>query len=176
MSHAPPRDLPVSREVFHTILDGYALEVRGIHGVVHWARVLENGRRIADPARADPMVLGLFAVFHDSRRVNDDWDPGHGHRGAALARTLRVSLPPLTDAQFDRLCWACEHHTDLETHPDVTVQACFDSDRLDLARVGIVTDPARLCTGAARDPEVLAWAIDRAKHRVVPDFVEAWLE
>jgi len=84
ISSASPSSLPlpVSREVFRAILDGYALDPRGIHGAPHWARVLENGRRIGLVEGTDPLVVGLFAVFHDSRRLNDDWDPDHGRRGA----------------------------------------------------------------------------------------------
>jgi uncharacterized protein len=49
------------------------------------------------------------------------------------------------------------------------------ADRLDLARVGKQTDPRRLCTEAARDPELLAWASRRAAARVVPRAIlEEW--
>ena len=33
-----------------------------------------------------------------------------------------------------------------------------DADRLDLGRVGIPPDPARLCTPAAKEPRAFAWA------------------
>jgi uncharacterized protein len=32
------------------------------------------------------------------------------------------------------------------------VQTCWDADRLDLGRVGIIPRPDRLCTEEARDP------------------------
>lgn len=168
--------LPISRAAFAAILDGYALEPLGTHGVGHWARVMENGRRIGPVEGADPLVVDLFALFHDARRWNDGGDREHGPRGAALARELRPLLPPLTDAQLGQLTTACTHHTHLSTHPDATVRVCFDSDRLDLARVGITPDPLRLCTNAARDPEVLAWATRRGEREEVPAYVEAgWL-
>ena len=34
--------------IVNAVLAEYALPVRGVHGVVHWARVLDNGLRIAD--------------------------------------------------------------------------------------------------------------------------------
>ncbi|MGL4551028.1 MAG: hypothetical protein ACRC33_07565, partial [Gemmataceae bacterium] len=71
------------------ILGGYALPLRGDHGVVHWARVLENGLRIAGANGADREVVALFALFHDARRVNEDRDDGHGLRGGEFARSLR---------------------------------------------------------------------------------------
>jgi len=44
-----------------------------------------------------------------------------------------------------------------------------------LARVGIRTDPRRLCTAAARAPEVLRWAGERAARRQLPAGVlDAW--
>lgn len=67
--------------IMRAILDGYALSMWGYHGVVHWARVLENGLRIAEANGADREVVALFALFHDSRRVNEDRDDGHGLRG-----------------------------------------------------------------------------------------------
>jgi hypothetical protein len=51
----------------------------------------------------------------------------------------------------DMLAYACRHHSGGMIDADITVQACWDADRLDLGRVGIIPDPARLCTGAARE-------------------------
>jgi uncharacterized protein len=45
---------------------------------------------------------------------------------------------------------------------DVTVQTCWDADRLDLGRVGIRPVASRLCTPAARAPDVIAWAYARS--------------
>jgi hypothetical protein len=52
----------------------------GSHGLTHWARVLENGLRLAPATGANVTVVALFAVFHDARRLNDGRDPGHGER------------------------------------------------------------------------------------------------
>lgn len=87
-------NLPVSSEVWKAILNGYTLPVMGTHGVGHWARVLENGRRIGPVAGADQAVVDLFAVCHDARRINEYTDPGHGRRGAELARALRADWRP----------------------------------------------------------------------------------
>ncbi len=155
--------------IIHEILENYRLPIRGHHGVVHWARVLENGQRLASATGAKIDVVTLFALFHDSRRVNEDTDFGHGHRGAMYARSLRGTLIRLDDADFDLLFEACRLHTDGLTDGDITVQVCWDADRLDLGRVGITPEPDLLCTNAARD--LLAWAHDRAIRRHEPDFV-----
>lgn len=146
--------------ILKAILAGYRLPVRGPHGIVHWARVLENGRRLAEATGADAEVVGLFALFHDARRINEVRDDGHGLRGARLARSLRGTLVHLDDRRFDLLHEACRLHTDGHTDGDPTLLACWDADRLDLGRVGIVPRPHLLCTDAAR--EILAWAHDRA--------------
>jgi len=155
------------------ILDGYDLPIHGYHGIVHWARVLENGLRVAEATHADREVVTLFALFHDARRVNDDWDPGHGQRGGDLAWSLRGGLVHLEDARFDLLYEACRLHTDGHTTGDPTLLACWDADRLDLGRVGIHPAPHRLCTDAAR--ALIPWAHARAEADHEPrDVLISW--
>jgi uncharacterized protein len=154
------------------ILDGYRLAPDGIHGVSHWARVLENGLRLAAETGADPAVVELFAVFHDARRFNEGRDPGHGRRGGELARSLRGTAFELAEAPFLLLHRACCGHTGGSEDPDVTVRTCWDADRLDLGRVGISPDPRLLCTPAARDPQIIAWAYGRSAQWMVPELVE----
>jgi uncharacterized protein len=163
-------DMPA---IMRTILDGYALPLHGYHGVVHWARVLENGLRVAEVNGGDRDVVSLFAIFHDSRRINERRDDKHGLRGAELAKTLRGSLVHLDDDRFEMLFEACRLHTDGLTTGDPTLQACWDADRLDLGRVGITPLAHRLCTDAARD--LLAWANGRAVADHEPrDVLSEW--
>jgi uncharacterized protein len=155
------------------ILEGYALPRTGVHGVAHWARVLENGRRLAElTGGVDLDVIELFAIFHDSRRVNESVDWGHGKRGAELAVQLRGHAFELDDALFALLEYACNEHTAGKTDADRTVQVCWDSDRLDLLRVHIRPRASLLCTEAARRSSVMDWANDRALHFQVPDLIE----
>ena len=154
------------------ILEGYRLPVRGCHGVTHWARVLENGLRLAEHTGANVEVVTLFALFHDSRRQNDIWDPGQCFRGAQLALSLRgESLISLSDADFKLLFHACEHHTEGRIDGDITVQTCWDADRLDLGRVGVWPHPAKLCTEAARSTAMIDWALARSQTALEPEFV-----
>ena len=153
------------------ILDGYALPLTGTHGIAHWARVLENGRRLEEAEGADREVVELFAVFHDARRVNEWLDHGHGKRGAELARELRGSYFEVDDARFALLEQACNEHTSGHTRADISVQVCWDADRLDLLRVGTRPRPDLLCTEAARLPETMEWANQRARDRYVPDLI-----
>jgi uncharacterized protein len=159
------------KPVVHVILEEYTLPRHGTHGVSHWARVLENGIRLASETGANIDVVQLFAVFHDARRVNEGIDDGHGQRGADLALQLRGDWFDLPDEDLDLLYAACVGHTDGDTPSDITIQTCWDSDRLDLGRVGICPDPQKLFTDTAKQPEVLKWADGRACFRVVPEIV-----
>lgn len=163
-------DMPA---ILGAILDGYDLPIHGPHGVNHWARVMENGLRIAEANGADAEVVTLFAVFHDARRMNEDVDPDHGLRGAELALSLRGNLVHLDGQRFELLYEACRLHTDGLTTGDRTLLACWDADRLDLGRVGITPDPDLLGTKAAR--KLLPWAHLRADEEHEPtDVLTAW--
>jgi uncharacterized protein len=159
--------------ILEAVLRDHALPPDGAHEVVHWARVLENGLRVAEATGADREVVTLFALFHDARRVNDHIDRGHGERGGEFARSLRGTLVHLDAARFDLLYEACRLHTDGHTTGDPTLLACWDADWLDLGRVGITPAPHRLCTDAARD--LLPWAHERACAWHTPEHVlTAW--
>ena len=116
-------------------------------------------------------VVQLFAIFHDSRRINEGCDDGHGKRGAELAASSPGELFMLADDQFDLLYEACAHHTDGMTEADSTIQTCWDSDRLDLGRVGIEPNAEKLCTPTAKRRDILMWADGRAGFRIVPEIV-----
>jgi uncharacterized protein len=157
--------------ILHAILEEYVLPWDGDHGVAHWARVLENGLRLADETGADIAVVQLFAILHDSQRVNESSDPDHGPRAAAYAEELRGLMFDLPDHAFRLLHRACAGHTHERTHANVTIQTCWDADRLDLGRVGITPHPSRLCTAAAKRPETIKWADGRASLGVIPEIV-----
>ncbi len=158
--------------ILHAVLEEYDLPWTGYHGVAHWARVLENGLHLAAETGADVEVVQLFALLHDSRRISEGWDPDHGPRAADYAAELHGGLFHLRDSQFGLLRRACAGHTHEKTHADITIQTCWDADRLDLGRVGIRPDPTYLGTTAARRPDTISWADARAWAAVVPEFVK----
>ena len=122
-----------------------------IHGEHHWRTVGANGLWLAEPLDgADTYVIFLFALLHDSMRLNDSIDPEHGPRAAAFAGELHAEeLLAVTATQLELLQYACFEHTNGLTTGDPTVGACWDADRLDLPRVGIQPDPARFSTARA---------------------------
>jgi len=152
----------ISHKLVKAIRAQFLLDWQGIHGVPHWGRVLDNGLRLAETTDARVEVVELFAFFHDSRREHDGTDHGHGERAAGFALELHGRFFELDRAGLDLLVAACRGHSDGLIEADVTIQTCWDADRLDLGRVGKRPDPRRLCTGAARDPSLIEWAYRRS--------------
>ena len=99
-----------------------------IHGPTHWAGVAAAGLTLLDSTpEADPLVVLLFAMFHDSMRQSDGHDPEHGKRGAELARQMRdASEFDLDDARLETLGRACEFHDKGQTSTDPTIGACWE--------------------------------------------------
>jgi uncharacterized protein len=161
----------ITHDLIQSILRQYALPLEGIHGVPHWARVLENGRRLSETTGAQREIVELFAVFHDSRRINEGVDDGHGRRGSELAKELRDVTYKLDDKAFELLIQACDLHTEGYLDGDVTLRTCWDADRLDLSRVGISPRAEKLCTEEAKDPGLLKWAVKRSEQFSVPGLV-----
>ena len=118
----------------------------GCHGIDHWDRVYANGQLLVT-RRVNPLVVGLFAYLHDYCRMDDGDDLQHGPRAAAFIDTIRDTLlVDVSDEDIHLLKEACRLHTVATKTGNPTIDACFDADRLDLGRVGIIPDPARMAT------------------------------
>ena len=116
------------------------------HGLEHWDRVAEFGRMLYQEG-ADMDVILAFAYLHDSERRNNARDIKHGLRASKLIDTIRqTKLRDLSDEQIDKLKRACELHTIAHKTGDITIDICFDADRMDLLRVGIMPAPKRMAT------------------------------
>lgn len=160
-------NLPVgiTQELIDYIQQTYTLRWNGIHGFAHWMRVYENGMRLAQQNAANQTVVGLFAFTHDMDRLSDGPDYEHGPRAAErIQYELQGRFIHLDPEELDLLTQAVRLHTRGLLEADITVQTCWDSDRLDLWRAGIRPSPGRLCTPQARDPEVIAWAMARSRN------------
>jgi uncharacterized protein len=155
----------ITRSLLEMLRDQSPLSSDGVHSLDHWVRVLNNGRKLAKQTGGNINVVELFAVFHDSCRVNEGRDPDHGLRGAQFASEMRGTWFEISNGEMELLFNACEHHTDGFTEADITIQTCWDADRLDLGRVGITPDPKYLCTEAAKSDEMLEWSHYRRLDR-----------
>lgn len=90
----------------------------------------------------------------------------------SVVTSIWLRHSPFSDADFRLLYEACAGHSDEWDHDDITVQACFDADRLDLGRVGTTPHPSGLCTEAAKRPSMIKWADGRACFGYVPKSVK----
>ncbi len=154
----------IDAKLIEVLRNRFRLHWKGIHGASHWSRVRQSGLLLAERIgpHVNVRVVELFAFLHDSCRHDDGYDPMHGTRAAASVSELAEDLPALSREERELLGYACTHHSDGLREAEVTVQVCWDADRLDLGRVGQVPDPERLCTPAARDAKLIDWAYKRS--------------
>ena len=150
------------KELMEFLRSHFRLKWDGIHGAPHWARVLHNGLMLAEKEGARSDVVTLFAFLHDHERIHDDHDTEHGPAASRNALRLRGTYFEIDDEGFALLCQAMDGHSNGMTEANITVQCCWDADRLDLGRVGIIPHPKYLCTQTAKDPEVIRVAYDRS--------------
>ncbi len=137
-------------ELWSYVIDNLNISPSSIHGPGHWKSVERYGLFLSDNTGANQIVVRLFAIFHDCKRINDGQDKDHGLRGANFAKQLRNKLYTLNDQLFELLYEACADHTDQIFIEDATIATCWDADRLDLKRIGIQPDVSYLNTDIAK--------------------------
>lgn len=155
----------MEKSIFHivqTVKDQFKPDLYGDHGIFHWEQVEKIGLYLAKHyPDVDLEVISLFAYLHDSKVENDNHDPEHGKRAAEFItkiysqKILKISQPQYTELEF-----ACRYHSNPAKISDsVTVQVCWDSDRLDLWRVGEIPNPQYLNTQIAKQKDTIEWAL-----------------
>jgi uncharacterized protein len=148
---------------------GAALRDSYDHGERHWRAVARAGLDLAPKVDGcKPLIVLLFALFHDARRENEFYDPEHGSRGAELSRQLLRERSLLSEEDERLLYETCRDHNGAAPSENPTVGTCFDADRLNLWRVGITPDEALLSTTAAREPTM------RERSRSFHDEDHSW--
>ena len=145
-------------ELVGLIVNQFKLDLDSAHGISHWRRVREIGDYLAKQTGADIEVLTLFAYLHDSKRENENDEPYHGLRAMVFMDDLykKGLLGNLSTGQWMHLMTACTFHClPNEKSGDITVQTCWDADRLDLWRVGIEPQKQFLNTDFAKQDNVI---------------------
>lgn len=138
------------KKLLQKLRQNFKLDWLGIHGVQHWARVRYHGLRLAQETGADPLVVELFALLHDSCRDDDFTDKLHGLRAAIFAKSLQGHYFNLSDSQLTLLEIAIRGHSRGLVHENSTIQTCWDADRLDIGRVGTYPNPIYLSFAAMK--------------------------
>jgi uncharacterized protein len=163
----PAKSKVVTQPYLDFLTHQYQLSHNGMHGIEHWLRVLINGRLIAVQSGADIEVVEHFSLLHDVQRQDEYRDTQHGNRAADFAASLIGDWVHLNSTQMYQLTEACRYHSMGRLSKDVTIQTCWDADRLDLGRVGERPNPTYLGNKAARDLEFIKSALLRSKNRFV---------
>lgn len=149
---------PQLRKFLYHAFDNFKIDPDGNHGLNHWLRVMENGAILSMTESVDYTVLKYFALAHDMERTTEHHCERHGTDAAKKLRILRNDtdlLIELNDEQFQKLLRACSGHTVGLHDSDMTIGACWDSDRLDLNRVDIYPDADYMTTDTAKDEELI---------------------
>jgi uncharacterized protein len=143
-----------------------------LHGEAHWRAVTYTALELAPlVAGADVVVGFVFGLMHDSQRVHDGHDPGHGPRAARVALDLHAEgALAISPRRLDLLMTAMDGHTAGRRSSDPTTGMCWDADRLNLWRIGVMPRAEFLSTSAARE----AGRIEA--HRSLPGQHVAWGE
>jgi uncharacterized protein len=138
------RELDLAERYVHMALKHATNADSSRNGAEHWRSVGANGAAIAAKTPgANPTIVAAFAAYHDSQRLPDGDDPGHGERAVEIgrrlpnrwARHLTMGGPPWIFRQ------ALRDHSRGLVSDDPTVGACWDADRLERASHG---EPVRL--------------------------------
>jgi len=125
-----------------------------IHGPSHWQRVDAFGLDIAKISGADLTVVRLFALLHDSCRKDDGADLDHGPRAAKMLDRIVPTVFAIDPGRLDLLKEAIRLHTSGLTTNEPTIGTCWDSDRLDIGRVGMTPSTKFMSTSAGKDMAV----------------------
>ena len=143
--------------LIETVLAEGTNTASSLHGPAHWRSVAWTGLQlIPDVPGCDADVVFLFALLHDSMRVDDGHDRGHGQRAAEFARLLHGrGLLRVRGEQLSTLAFACENHDAGRVSPDPTVGVCWDADRLNLWRINVRPDPKFLSTRPGKREDVI---------------------
>ena len=141
----------MSLVLLQLIQSKFSLDLQGVHGEPHWERVNRRGLELAKTTGANPNVVSLFSMLHDAKREDDNEDPDHGKRGAEfVAHLARYGQLDLDIHDVILLHDAIKYHSDGKLSTDPTIATCWDSDRLDLWRVGTTPAARYLSTDAAK--------------------------
>jgi len=133
-------DIKEMEELKEYLISQFLLRSDSLHGPLHWESVLRNGLLMASKNKnIDKEVVTLFSYIHDSKRVDEYIDINHGQRAANSLHYLeKLGLINLSKNQKELLFFAIKYHNQGYLSKDITIGACWDSDRLELDRVGIL--------------------------------------
>jgi len=143
-------------ELLNIIKKDFKLDLYGDHGIYHWQRVFLNTQKLAKYYNVTSEIFELFSILHDSKRENEYQDINHGKRASEFVKELiERKYIKLDTIDEQRLIYACVNHTKPDMtnllYNDIIVQICFDADKMDIERVGIIPDKKYFLTQYAKE-------------------------
>lgn len=131
------------------------IPIDSIHGYNHWKNVEKIGHYIADRNGADKKIISAFAFLHDIGKTVQFAEPGHGEKSVKIIKEIfKKEYLELNDEQYVKLLEAVSKHDKSDAKSDdITIQTCWDADRLDLPRVYILPDKNLLYTEVGKSEE-----------------------
>lgn len=165
----------INKRTLNKILNQFELDIDGYHGFHHWARVIDNGIKIAEHYQLNKNIIIGFGLFHDIMRENDDDDPDHGFRGANFLEEIKNETN-FTQDEIDIIKEAATTHTEGFNTDSLIIGACWDADRLDLYRVGIYPDIDFLSTEYAKNETLIEERSLLAEKEILPDWANELID
>ncbi len=100
----------------------------------------------------------MYTILKEKVKI---YDPHHGKRAIEYIKRLNIGgVFHLNDKQLEQLMFACEHHSNHRIKSeDITIQTCWDADRLDLYRVGEIPYDKFLNTEVAKTDEAKEFSL-----------------
>jgi uncharacterized protein len=164
------------KKLLGKIVEEFELDLYGRHGIYHWARVLENALYVSKELDVDKEILILFSILHDSKRVNDSYDKKHGVRAAEFVRLINNDFLNLSEHKLKLLVFACEGHNSIRFNDNLTIQACWDADRLDLLRANIKPSSEYMNLAISKEKSTMDWANKRSKSNSISEIAKYWIK
>ncbi len=146
----------IPKKILKEIIDNFYLDLdNGVHGIDHWTRVLINGIQLSERNKnINKNIIIAFAFFHDIKRTVEDKEPEHGYNGGRYLLKYKYKIN-LTKEELNTCYEACVDHTNVKNHTDINIGACWDADRLDLYRVGVMPDLDYLNLEESKNKELI---------------------
>lgn len=155
-----------------------------LHGPAHWARVFHFGKLLSEKMSLplqQRQCIQVFAWTHDLARWDDNGGNEHAIAGAYyLDEVVPALFAHLVHDQRELIRAAIRHHADSLAAEEAfhsgwfidlpweksdllnTIGCCWDADRLDLLRLGIEPDHARMSTPYWEEPLPRARRLNKA--------------
>ncbi len=155
-----------------------------LHGVAHWSRVHRYGLLLAESLRlteTQKLAIVLFAWTHDMARINDGGGNQHSIDGAEYVRHITDTLfSDFPDPVLHVVQNAIRYHSDGMNAEEALYElpilqesewsreqllniigCCWDADRLDLLRLGMMPLDHKMSTPYWKDVLPLAARLNK---------------